>query len=155
MCLFNFMAVTICSDFGAQENQVCHCFHCFPVYLPWSDGTGYHDLHFLNVGFESWTRLIHNEAGGAVEFLNPPTSIGGNFPFKNKWDQRHFWVWKGRNFFLSLLQIWINIQLNYFYMAFINGCRKQLSIWISLDLLWLPVFYFLEFICTVPNLFKK
>ena len=22
------------SDFGAQENKVCHCFHCFPVCLP-------------------------------------------------------------------------------------------------------------------------
>ena len=22
--------VTICSDFGAQENKVSHCFHCFP-----------------------------------------------------------------------------------------------------------------------------
>ena len=31
-------AVTICSDFGAQKNKVCHCFHCFPIYLPWSDG---------------------------------------------------------------------------------------------------------------------
>ena len=31
----NFMAaVTICSDFGAQKNKVCHCFHCFPIYLP-------------------------------------------------------------------------------------------------------------------------
>ena len=31
---FNFMAaVTICRDFGAQENKVCHCFHCFPIYL--------------------------------------------------------------------------------------------------------------------------
>ena len=30
---FNFMAaVTICSDFGAQENKVSHCFHCFPIY---------------------------------------------------------------------------------------------------------------------------
>ena len=28
------------SDFGAQENKVCHCFHCFPICLPWSDGTG-------------------------------------------------------------------------------------------------------------------
>ena len=26
-------------------------FHCFPVYLPWSDGTGCHDLIFLNVEF--------------------------------------------------------------------------------------------------------
>ena len=32
---FNVMsAVTICSDFGAQENTVCHCFNCFPIYLP-------------------------------------------------------------------------------------------------------------------------
>ena len=23
-------AVTICSDFGAQENKFCHCFHCLP-----------------------------------------------------------------------------------------------------------------------------
>ena len=23
-------AVTICNDFGAQENKVCYCFHCFP-----------------------------------------------------------------------------------------------------------------------------
>ena len=34
-CLFNFMAVvTICSDFGAQENKVSHCFHFLPIYLP-------------------------------------------------------------------------------------------------------------------------
>ena len=31
------------------QNKVCHCFHCFPIYLPWSDGTRYHDLSFLNV----------------------------------------------------------------------------------------------------------
>jgi len=31
----NFMAaVTVCSDFGAQENKICHCFHFFPFYLP-------------------------------------------------------------------------------------------------------------------------
>ena len=35
--------------FGAQESQVSHCFYCFPIYLPWSDGTGCHDLSFLNV----------------------------------------------------------------------------------------------------------
>ena len=29
---FNFMtATTICNDFVAQENKVCHCFHCFPI----------------------------------------------------------------------------------------------------------------------------
>ena len=49
---FNFMAsVTVWSDFGAQENKLCHCFHCFPIYLPWSHGTRCHDLSFLNVEF--------------------------------------------------------------------------------------------------------
>ena len=43
--------VTICNDFGAQENKVCHCFHCFPIYLPSSDGTRCHDLSVLNVEF--------------------------------------------------------------------------------------------------------
>ena len=48
----NFMAaVTIHNDFGAQENKVCHCFHCFPIYMLWNDGTRCHDLHFLNVEF--------------------------------------------------------------------------------------------------------
>ena len=42
-------AITICSDFGAQKNKVWHCFHCLPIYFPWSDGTRFHDLSFLNV----------------------------------------------------------------------------------------------------------
>ena len=29
-----------------KKNKVSHC---FPIYLPWSDGTGCHDLRFLNV----------------------------------------------------------------------------------------------------------
>ena len=28
-----------------------HCFHCFPIYLPWSDGTRCHSVSFLNVEF--------------------------------------------------------------------------------------------------------
>ena len=49
--------------FGTQENKVCHCFHCFPFYFPWSDGTGCHDLSFsfLNVKCQvsSFTLLFH------------------------------------------------------------------------------------------------
>ena len=29
--------------FGALQNKVWHCFHCFSIYLLWSDGTGCHD----------------------------------------------------------------------------------------------------------------
>ena len=49
-CL-NFMAaLTTCSDFGAPKIK-CVSFHCFPIYLPWSDGTGCHDPSFLNFNF--------------------------------------------------------------------------------------------------------
>ena len=57
-CLFNFMAaVPICSDFGFQET-ICHCFHCFPIYLKWSDRTRCHDLSV----FEFWvlSQLFHS-----------------------------------------------------------------------------------------------
>ena len=32
--LISLAAITICSDFGTPKNKVCHCFHCFPIYLP-------------------------------------------------------------------------------------------------------------------------
>ena len=33
------------------QKRVLRSFHCFPIYLPWSDGTRCHDLSFLNVDF--------------------------------------------------------------------------------------------------------
>ena len=32
--------------------KICHCFHYFPIYLPWSDGTGCHDLVFWMLSFK-------------------------------------------------------------------------------------------------------
>ena len=34
------------------KNKVSHCFHCFPIYLPWSDGTRCHDLIFWMLSFK-------------------------------------------------------------------------------------------------------
>ena len=34
------------------KKKICHCFHFFPFYLPWSDGTWCHDIHFLNLSFK-------------------------------------------------------------------------------------------------------
>ena len=34
-----------------RKIKSCHCFHFFPIYSPWSDVTGCHDLHFLSVEF--------------------------------------------------------------------------------------------------------
>ena len=49
--LVSWLQSLVHSNFGAQENKICHYFHCFPIYLPQSDGTGCHDLSFLNVEF--------------------------------------------------------------------------------------------------------
>ena len=35
--------------FGAQENKIYHCYHFFPIYLPWSVGTRCHDLSFFTL----------------------------------------------------------------------------------------------------------
>ena len=42
---------SLCTVILEPKKTICHCFHCFPIYFPWSDETGCHDLHFLNVEF--------------------------------------------------------------------------------------------------------
>ena len=44
-------AATICSDFGAQKSKVSYCFHCFPIYFPWSDGPDAMILVFWMLSF--------------------------------------------------------------------------------------------------------
>ena len=34
------------------KNKVSHCFHCLPIYFPWSDGTRCHDLIFWMLSFK-------------------------------------------------------------------------------------------------------
>ena len=46
------VVVTICSDFGALKNKICHCFHFFPIFLPWSDGTRSMILVFWMLSFK-------------------------------------------------------------------------------------------------------
>ena len=45
-------AVTIYSVVEDQETKVCHCFHCFPIYVPWSDGIKCHNLCFGMLSFK-------------------------------------------------------------------------------------------------------
>ena len=47
------------------KNKVSHCFHCFPIYFPWSDGTRCHDLCFWMLSFKPVFSLsfhFHQEA---------------------------------------------------------------------------------------------
>ena len=83
-CL-NFMAaVTICSDFGAPKKKVWHCFHCFSIYFPWSDGTGCCDLSF----FDCWvlSLLFHSPLS-----LSPRGSLVPLRFLPQGWCHLHIW----------------------------------------------------------------
>ena len=41
------------------KNVVSHCFHCFPIYFPWSDATRCHDLSFLR----NLHTVLHSSGG--------------------------------------------------------------------------------------------
>ena len=67
--------ITICSDFGAQNHKLSHCFHCFPLYFPWSDGTVCHDLRFwmLSFSLSSFTflkRLFSSSSLSAIRVVS-------------------------------------------------------------------------------------
>jgi len=55
---FNYMAVvTICSDTGAQEKKICHCFHFFPCV--WHKAMGL-DATILVFECWVWSQLFHS-----------------------------------------------------------------------------------------------
>ena len=91
-------AVTIHSDFGAQENRVSHCFHLFPVYLPWSDRTGCHDL-FLNV-------ILHQLFHFPLSFSSRRSLVPLCFL---PWGWRHLHIW-GCWYFSQLS--WFQLELH-------------------------------------------
>ena len=70
-------AVTNCSDFGAPQNKVSHCFHCFPIYLPWMMGPDAMVFVFWMLSFtfslSSFTfikRLFHSSSLSAIRMLS-------------------------------------------------------------------------------------
>ena len=81
-CLISWLqSPSDCSDFGAQKNKVSHCFHGFPIYLPWSHGTGCHDLSFWMLSFKpafslsSFTfikRLFSSSLLSAIRVVSSP-----------------------------------------------------------------------------------
>ena len=63
------------------KKAISHCFNCFPIYLPWSDGTRCHDLHFWMLSFMltfslfSFTlikRLFSSSSLSAISVVSSP-----------------------------------------------------------------------------------
>ena len=66
------------------KNKVCHCFHCFPYYLPWSDRTRCHDLSFPNFGCWVLSQLFQCNAGdpGSIPGLGRSPGKGSGNPLQ-------------------------------------------------------------------------
>ena len=62
-----------------RQNKASHCFHCFPIYLPWSDGTGCHDFRFSLIKFHffyvSSRNLVLNFQFSFLKQWSPPLGI--------------------------------------------------------------------------------
>ena len=88
-------AVTICSDFGAQKNKVWHCFHCFPIYFPWSDGTFFTSCEEMT----RWKRLWcweGLEAGGEGDDRGWDGWMASPTRWTWVWMNSRSWWWTGR-----------------------------------------------------------
>ena len=98
---FNFMAaVTVHSNFGPQENEVCHCFHCFHIYLPWSDRTC-----AMILVFECWvlSQFFHSpfsfsSRGSLVPLHFPPLA----WCYLNIWS---YWYFSRQSWFHLMIHL--------------------------------------------------
>ena len=48
----NFLILMCIVILEPKKNKIYHCFHFSPIYLPWSDGTRYHNLCFRILSFK-------------------------------------------------------------------------------------------------------
>ena len=84
-----------------QNSKLCHCFHCFSIYLPLSNGTGCHDLCFLNVElYANFFTLLYNFHQEALQFFFTfcykggiicISQIIGNYQKLKEGQQKAFW----------------------------------------------------------------
>ena len=82
--------------FLESKKIVRHCFYCFPIYLPRSDGTRCHDLQFLNVSFKPAFSL------SSFTFI---MRLFGSLHFLTKgWCHLHIW-----GYWYSFWQFWFQL----------------------------------------------
>ena len=80
--------------------KVCHCFHCFPIYFPWSYGTRCHDLSFLNWLHLKPPQKTANITNGCI--LRQCYTAEGSLCSSTFSSSYLMWLWKNLNSFLNL-----------------------------------------------------
>ena len=92
-----------------HKNKVWHCFHCFTIYFPWSDGTGCHDLRFQNVELSAnfFTLLFH---------FHQEAFLWAHKPFlpesRPAYMMKNSWLWgKHCTWCRELTTVWVSFQV--------------------------------------------
>ena len=122
-------AVTICSDFGAQKSNVCHCFHCFPIFLPWN-------THIRKVMVEYTYSSIHKHTythiftGNLHIYTQKHSSMKNLLPSMNN-EFRYFPKWKWLRLFsfnyVRVIKDQMSIFLNCWKLRQFNQKRSDVS----------------------------
>ena len=132
-----------------KKIKICHCFHCFPVYLPWSDGARCHDLHF-------------SECCVLSQFFHSPlssSSRGSLVPLHflpKEWYHLHIWDCdifpSNLEFIRCHCTLWFeNIIAVILSWIAVNGLNLNKGICIP----WLSVYMMLARMLWAYNLFHK
>ena len=95
----------------AKKKKNCHCFHIFPFYLPWSDGTRCHNLSCLVVSNSATPWTVACQALLSMEF--PRQKYWSGFPFPSPGDLHNPRI-EPRSPALQADTIWATIQHQWF-----------------------------------------
>ena len=87
-CLQSLSAVIL----EPPQNKVCHCFYCFIIYLPWSDGTRCHNLSFWMLSFKSTFTLSSFSVIKRFFSSSLLSGIWAEMP-RDTWSNRQIWPW--------------------------------------------------------------
>ena len=141
--------VTICSDFRVQEEEICHWFHLFPLYLPWSDGTRCHDLRFfvlfcfLILNFKpafslsSFTlikRLFSSSSSSAIRVVSSTI-----------WGFQYFSL---QSWFQLVLHVVCSLAFHMIYSAYkLNKLGDNTQPWCTISQFWTSPLFHVQFYC--------
>ena len=134
--------ITICSDCGAPKNKVSHCFHCFPNYFPWSDGTRCRMLSFKPTFSLSTFTFIKRLFSSSLSAIRVVSSACLR------------WL-----IFLPAILIPACASSSPVFLMMYSACKlnKQgdnIQPWCSLFLIWTSLLFHVQFLLLLPDLHK-
>ena len=67
-----------------KKDKICHCFYYFPIYLPWSDGTG---CHTLENNYTNEVLVLLQKSKGPQQTSQPGDLV-------NRQNSQGIWLWR-------------------------------------------------------------